>query len=386
MVAFQIANSFTQIMLELENVLADYRNTKAQNKLVPGQNVRVALQALRASLPTLLRAMVEAAGYDANDFHIKASAGEPNRSFAKVPWVAVFKKTISKSATQGYYLVFLFAEDMSSVSVSLNQGYTAFEQRYVHPKLAYPKLKDCARAALAFLAPLPPGFDTGPIDLRADGVLGKGYEAGSILSKTYTAGSTPSTAEVQTDFTELLQCYMALAARFPISLIDLDIAVSDEEVLEAATNLDLENAGMPKTTGPQPRPPMGLIGRKAKHVRSAEIVARALAISNWTCALENPNEPHVSFTSAKTKKNYVEAHHLVPFSQQPNFTVSLDVEENIAVLCPTCHRRFHHGTQAVKTEHLKILFRRRQPALHARGIEISLDQLLKMYKALDSAD
>jgi 5-methylcytosine-specific restriction protein A len=373
-------------MLELENVLADYRNTKAQNKLVPGQNVSVALQALRASLPALLRGMIEAAGYDANDFHIKASAGEPNRSFAKVPWVAVFKKTISKSATQGYYIVFLFAEDMSSVTVSLNQGYTAFEQRYVHPKLAYPKLKDCARAALAVLAPLPPGFDTGPIDLRADGTLGKGYEAGSILSKTYTAGSTPSTAEVQADFTELLGRYMALAVRFPTSLIDLDIAVSDQDVLEAATNIDLENPGVPKTAGPQPPPPMGLIGSKAKHVRSAEIVARALAISGAACALEKPNEPHASFTSARTKKNYVEAHHLVPFSQQPYFSVSLDVEENIAVLCPTCHRRFHHGTQAVKSEHLKLLFRQREAALQARGIDISLDQLLKMYKALDPDD
>jgi 5-methylcytosine-specific restriction protein A len=373
-------------MLELESVLADYLQTKVKSKLVPGQNTTVALEALREAMPTALRKMVEAAGYNANDFHIKASAGEPNRSFAKVPWVAVFKKTISKSATQGYYIVFLFAEDMSSVSVSLNQGYTAFQERYVHPKLAYPKLKDCARAALAVLAPLPHGFDTGPIDLRADGTLGKGYEAGSILSKTYPAGATPSAAQVQADFTELLRCYLALAARFPLSLIDLDVAVSDQEVFEAATNIDLEDPGTAKTTGPQPPPPMGLAGSKAKYVRSAEIVARALAMSNAACALEKTSAPHVSFTSAKTKKNYVEAHHFVPFSQQPNFPVSLDVEENIAVLCPNCHRMLHYGSLASKKEHLKSLFRRREEALQARGINVSLEQLLKMYKALDSDD
>jgi 5-methylcytosine-specific restriction protein A len=374
-------------MLELEDVLADYRQTKAQNKLVPGQNTTIALRALRDALPAALRDMVEAAGYNTNDFHIKAS-GEPNRSFPKIPWVAVFKKTISKSATQGYYIVFLFAEDMSSVSVSLNQGYTAFETRYVHPKLAYPKLTDCARAALAVLAPLPDGFDTGPIDLRTDGTLGKGYEAGSILSKTYRAGATPSVAQVQADVKALLQCYLALAARFPSSLIDLDVAVSDQEVLEAATNIHLEDedAGVPKTTGPQPPPPMGLVGTKAKYVRSAEIVARALAMSSAACVLEKAGAPHVSFMSAKTKKNYVEAHHFVPFSQQPNFPVSLDVEENIAILCPNCHRMLHHGSRSSKTEHLKSLYRSRESALQARGIDVSLDQLLQMYKALDGDD
>jgi 5-methylcytosine-specific restriction protein A len=373
-------------MLELEDVLADYRQTKNLNKLVPGQNSSVALQALRGGLPIVLRGMIEAAGYDIDDFYIKASAGEPNRSFAKVPWVAVFKKTISKSATQGYYIVFLFAEDMSSVSLSLNQGYTAFEKRYVHPKLAYPKLEDCAYAALALLSPLPFGFDTGPIDLRTDGTLGKGYEAGSILSKTYPAGATPDTAEVKADFAELLRRYMALAVRFPTSLIDLNIEVSEQEILEAATDIELENIGTPKTTGPQPPPPLGFVGSKAKHVRSAEIVARALAMSDARCALEKPGYAHISFTSAKTKRNYVEAHHFVPFSQQPNFSFSLDVEENIVMLCPTCHRRFHYGTQAEKSGYLKSLFREKQNGLQLRGIDVSLDQILKMYKILNAED
>lgn len=373
-------------MQELEDVLSDYHLTKKQNRLVPGQNSTVALKALRGALPGILREMVENAGYDLNDFHIKASAGEPNRSFAKVPWVAVFKKTISKSATQGYYIVLLFAEDMSSVSLSLNQGYTAFEKRYVHPKLAYPKLQDCAHAALAKLAPLPIGFHTGSIDLHADGTLGKGYEAGSILSKTYTVGVTPDKEEVQADLSELLRCYMTLATQFPTSLIDLDVAVSDQEIFEAATNIQLEDAGIPKTIGPQPPPPVGLVGSKLRHVRSAEVVARALVMSNSVCALQKPDLAHTSFTSAKTKKNYVEAHHLVPFSQQPNFNVNLDVEENIVVLCPTCHRRFHHGTHADKLEHLKSLFRVREPALRERGIDVSLDQLAKMYRVLSVDD
>lgn len=378
--------TFTRTMLELETVLADYRHTKTASKFVPGQNTTAALKALREDLPTALRKMVETAGYNPSEFHIKGSAGEPNRSFAKVPWAAVFKKTISRSATQGYYIVILFAEDMSSVSMTLNQGYTAFEERYINPKVAYPKLQDCARAALVELAPLPLGFDSGPIDLRAGATLGRGYEAGSILSKTYSAGATPAVADVQADFSTLLRCYLTLAARYPRSLIDLDIGISEHQVLEAAASIELENPGVPKTVGPQPPPQLGFVGAKSKHVRSAEIVASALAIANASCALSERNVAHISFPSAKTKKNYVEAHHLIPFSQQPNFTVSLDVEENIAVLCPNCHRMLHHGTQASKTSQLKSIFRSREAALIARGIDISLDQLLKMYKVLEIDD
>ncbi|MES2349201.1 MAG: DUF3578 domain-containing protein [Pseudomonadota bacterium] len=373
-------------MLELEDVLSDYNLTKAQNKLVPGQNTSVSLQALREVLPAALKQMVEAAGYDASNFHIKGSAGEPNRSFAKVPWTAIFNKAICRSATKGYYIVFLFAEDMSLVTLSLNQGYTAFQERYVYPKLAYEKLQDCARAVLPLLAPLPPSFDFGPIDLRTDGTLAKGYEAGSILSKTYVAGATPSTDQLQADVAELLRCYGVLAGHFPSTLIDLDVEVSDQEVLEAAANVVLADPGRPKTMGPQPLPQMGFIGNKKKYVRSAEIVASALAMANSVCALETLNEPHVSFPSAKTKKNYVEAHHFVPFSQQPHFQVSLDVEENIAVLCPNCHRMLHHGTRASKADHLKLLFRKREGALKARGIDVPLDQLMKMYKALSPDD
>ena len=374
------------IMVELENVLANYLVTKTQTKRVPGQNTTIALQALRDELPTILLKFVERAGYDPKNFSATGSAGQPNRSFPKVPWVSVFYRPICTSATKGYYIVFLFAEDMSSVTMSLNQGYTAFEKRYVSPELAYPKLQDCAQAVLKYLTPLPTGFDVGPVDLHTDGPLGKGYEAASILSKTYLAGTTPSASEVESDFAHLLAAFMILAARFPTSLIDLDVAVSDGQILEAAKRVDLKHRGVPKTSGPQPPPLLGMIGQKAKYVRSIEVVASALAIAKASCSLGNTNVPHITFPSAKTKENYVEAHHFVPFSQQCNFPVSLDVEENIAVLCPNCHRLLHHGTSVSKTAHLKTLFRNREASLKTRGIDISLDQLLKMYKALDAND
>jgi 5-methylcytosine-specific restriction protein A len=90
--------------------------------------------------------------------------------------------------------------------------------------------------------------------------------------------------------------------------------------------------------------------------------------------------------SRKTKKNYVEAHHFVPFSYQARFSHSLDVEENVVVLCPNCHRKLHHGTAAEKAGPLEQLFTERKTALDARGILVSLTDVRAMYRSLSFDD
>ena len=51
-------------------------------------------------------------------------------NMAKIPWVCIFDTDITESATTGYYIVFLFKEDMSCVYLSLNQGFTHFKDKY----------------------------------------------------------------------------------------------------------------------------------------------------------------------------------------------------------------------------------------------------------------
>lgn len=60
-----------------------------------------------------------------------------------------------------------------------------------------------------------------------------------------------------------------------------------------------------------------------------------------------------------------------------NFSVSLDVEENIVSLCSNCHNQIHYG----KDTNLLIarLYDERKAALASVGITISIEQLLSMY-------
>jgi 5-methylcytosine-specific restriction enzyme A len=390
-ISLRIAVAYLKIlgrffMVEFENVLSNYVVTKRAYPLVPGKNLTPALQSIRQEIPDLLRKYVESSPFSSNDFYIRGSAGMPNRSFAHVPWVAIFKQTITRSAQRGYYIVMLFSEDMSSLSISLNQGYTAFGKRYIDPELARIKLGDCARSVIEVLPTLPAGFKAGPISLNTNGELGKGYEAGSILSKSYDIGATPSDADLEKDIHALLSIYMTLSSLYPESLIDLDLTVEEFDFQNAVEKIVLKIEPSPGTKGPQKPPQQTTSKSKARYVRSAEVTARALAMSGSDCALGSALEPHISFISNKTKKNYVEAHHLVPFSQQSTFPISLDVEENIVALCPNCHRLLHHGISKGRLNHLKILLEKRDLELKERGIAVTFESLKLMYRALSSDD
>ena len=72
----------------------------------------------------------------------------------------------------------------------------------------------------------------------------------------------------------------------------------------------------------------------------------------------------------------MEAHHLIPMSQY-EFFPNLDIPENIVCLCSNCHNEIHYGEKA--NDMIKKLFAKRQMHLKEMGIEIKIEDLLKMY-------
>jgi 5-methylcytosine-specific restriction protein A len=58
--------------------------------------------------------------------------------------------------------------------------------------------------------------------------------------------------------------------------------------------------------------------------------------------------------------NYMEKHHLIPMEQYANYQKSIDHYSNIYSLCPTCHRRIHHGTSDDKRNMVVQLFEKRK--------------------------
>ncbi|WP_159789142.1 MrcB family domain-containing protein [Streptomyces sp. NHF165] len=142
---------------------------------------------------------------------IKGSPGAGAAAF--VPWVSFFDPDETTTATRGMYVVYLFAEDMKTVSLSLNQGVTelteAFGTRRAQELLA--------NEALAIRGAFDRDKVTGlaeSIDLGGRPGLPRAYEAGNILARTYEINSIPEEEVLRTDLRRMIALYQdALALR-----------------------------------------------------------------------------------------------------------------------------------------------------------------------------
>lgn len=109
--------------------------------------------------------------------------------------------------------------------------------------------------------------------------------------------------------------------------------------------------------------------------RDRRIAINALDKAKYKCEID---DNHPLFKRKNSDKNYTEPHHLVPMCFSDKFDVSLDVEENIVSLCSNCHNQVHYGSGFEIL--IERLYKERVDALKKAGIDITLDQLLEMYK------
>lgn len=328
--------------------------------------------ALLFEIPQKIEAFLNARGL-AHLFKVKGSIG--NGNIARVPWVGVFRKEITENAENGYYIVLLFSENMSCCYLSLNQGITAVENLYTK-SFASRKMREAASRALTYLE-CNPEAHLGPIDLASTGDLGRAYEAAAIVSFKYPANQPPSDEVFFDHFDQLLNHYETLFRHFGKNLNSL-FSVSEGEFQQVV----LEKAAIHSKPGQVEHDlttadAVGkvLFGLKGFY-RSPIVAAEAIKAANFTCEVD---AEHWTFTSKAKRHRYVEAHHLIPISQQPRFVASLDVVENIVSLCATCHRMLHFGVEREKKSLLVSLFKERRKKLSDKSIDVKPDEFLRFY-------
>ena len=108
--------------------------------------------------------------------------------------------------------------------------------------------------------------------------------------------------------------------------------------------------------------------------RSRTTAMLALQNADHKCEID---ANHSTFTRRADSLPYTEPHHLIPMSAQGDFTVSIDVPENIVSLCSNCHNEIHYGANAADL--IRKLYEARISLLEKNGIYVSLTQLLKYY-------
>lgn len=113
--------------------------------------------------------------------------------------------------------------------------------------------------------------------------------------------------------------------------------------------------------------------------RDPKKAKQAIKQAEFKCEID---DTHETFVSEASRKNYMEAHHLIPLRMQHDFENSLDVVGNIVSICPNCHRLIHYGRDKDKKKVLELLFEQRKDSLKKFGIEVSLKELFGYYGIL----
>ncbi len=314
-------------------------------------------------------------------YTIHGSAGQGN--WAVIPWLCVFDDQITASAQEGYYIAYLFRSDMSGVYLSLNMGWTQFENRFRPLAVARTNIKGTAEACRTLLRSSLSDFPYAPIDLVTTGVLGKGYELGHICGKFYPRNNIPEDNTLVDDLRNLMGVYRELKGLLKNKDVTdlLEDWKEEERRQQEAEDIEyqseVEKAEPQKITPtPQERPEYTEERGRKRWKKSPGIAKASLASANYECQV---NPAHRTFTSKATGRNYVEAHHLVPMEFQEQFQWSLDVDANIIPVCPNCHRLLHNATQTETAELLRVLVDKREQALVQRGISPSLERLIRFY-------
>jgi 5-methylcytosine-specific restriction protein A len=263
---------------------------------------------VRKGLPTYLTSIID----DSSRYLVKGSVGQGN--WARCPWISIFDISVTTSAQEGYYPVYLFREDMTGVYLSLNQGVTSIKDRYKADSKDVLKIK--ATDFRAQIGTLPKGLDETEIDLRPSSASNDAafYEAGNICARFYDIDRLPSETQLLADLKQALGVYR--------SLVDNDEREGGEE--ELPPDKGVEDLTKLRT--------------HKRLERNAKLAKDAKKLHGPTCKACGFNFQRVY---GSIGDGFIEAHHLRSLWTMKGKKVELDPKIDFTVLCPNCHRMIH---------------------------------------------
>ena len=275
------------------------------------------------------------------EYRVYGSCGTGN--WAETPWVAVLDKSVTRSTTSGYYIVFLLDTSHKQVVLALGVGWTQFAERYPAAQ-AHEQIINYGQYLVARLAQIPAGFATGKIDLHAKGALTKGYEYSEIISKTYSYDKLADEAQIISDFKALVSLYSQLSSEVGDTLLNIDLTdlPTDSETalidrkINAATlepNTSKALAGLTDFAATLPPERKERVVRKiVRKPKFAEFIKERVGYVCEICG----RKPFIQ----KNKKPYAEADHITSLGGG-----GLDHPDNMRCICAQCHAVVTHGSK-----------------------------------------
>ena len=124
-------------------------------------------------------------------------------SYSRVPWVRFANRKLSQNPREGWYAVYLFAEDGSEVSLSLNQGTQVWDGVGMRsrPESSIRQRSDWARERIASAIDGHRRLDSSIHLGRADKSIA--YEAGNVVAFRYRSRAIPDDGALAADLLEM---------------------------------------------------------------------------------------------------------------------------------------------------------------------------------------
>lgn len=140
---------------------------------------------------------------DFSQYVVRGGAG--GKTWAEIPWIAVFNKDVTDSVQKGAYIMYLLSVDGKSMYLTFNMGGGLWASKLGQEK-AVARLRENAKFVLERIDGL--DFSDEPIDLGAlEDELAQRYEAGCSYSRKYTLEDLPTEAELREDLVKMVDIY-----------------------------------------------------------------------------------------------------------------------------------------------------------------------------------
>lgn len=141
---------------------------------------------------------------DSNKYLITASVGQGN--WATVPWICIFDRAITTTATKGVYIVYLLSKDTNTLYLTFNQGCTEIRRANTKRKT----IEIMREKATKIINEIDSrGFRTDEEINLGQGLteLAELYQKGTIFYKAYTKGKVPEESELRKDLQNMIDIY-----------------------------------------------------------------------------------------------------------------------------------------------------------------------------------
>jgi hypothetical protein len=180
---------------------------------------------------------------DIKKYKFQGSDGQGN--IIAAPWIAVFNRDITESASHGYYLVYLFSEDLQRLVLEIGFGATQFQKRYGSGKDFYVALDssvnnmriNSSHLVSAHLNVSLNETNKTPVLLTHNGDKKlSAYEKCAIYSLTYDLRSLPDDDVLKSHYLEYLSLYEAMAESLLLADVD-DYVLETLKVPETKVSL-----------------------------------------------------------------------------------------------------------------------------------------------------